>query len=99
MAECGRRNVAVQAIKTLTRRPWGSQAAVRATWYEPLENQAAVDAAVHWVFARPQLFLNTPGDVDLLPGVLDAASRYVPGLPVPDMSKVAEVQAMQPLFS
>ena len=31
---------------------------------------------MHWVLGRPAIFLNTVGDVTLLPKVLDAASRY-----------------------
>ena len=31
---------------------------------------------MHWVFARPEIFLSTVGDIYLLPKVLDAASRF-----------------------
>jgi hypothetical protein len=31
---------------------------------------------VHWVLARPGIFLATVGDIHLLPKVLDAASRF-----------------------
>ena len=31
---------------------------------------------MHYVLGRPGVFLNTVGDVDLLPLVLDAASRF-----------------------
>ena len=48
----------------------------RATWYEPLEEQAHIDTMVHWVLSRPGVFLNTVGDIYLLPKVLDAASRF-----------------------
>ena len=46
---CRERNVAVQTIKSLVRRPWGDRQPTRATWYEPLEEQADIDLAVHWV--------------------------------------------------
>ena len=75
---CQERNVAVQTIKAIARRPWGVKTPhSRATWYEPLEEQADIDVAVHWVLSRPGIFLNTAGDVNLLPKVLDAASRFV----------------------
>ena len=48
----------------------------KATWYEPLTEQRDIDLAVHWVLSRPEIFLNTAGDITLLPKVLDAASRY-----------------------
>ncbi|MEJ2750227.1 MAG: aldo/keto reductase, partial [Anaerolineae bacterium] len=73
---CQERKVAVQTIKSITRGPWGSKTPHRATWYEPLEKQEEIDAAVHYVLNRPNFFLNTAGDIHLLPKVLDAASRF-----------------------
>ena len=76
------RNVAVQAIKSIQRGPWGAhEKHTCSTWYAPLEDQAAIDLAVHWVLANPNVFLNTAADIDLLPRVLDAASRFQPGTP------------------
>ncbi len=31
---------------------------------------------MHWVLGRPGVFLNTVGDIHLLPKVLDAAERF-----------------------
>jgi predicted aldo/keto reductase-like oxidoreductase len=76
LALCQERNVAVQTIKSITRGPWGDKPHTRATWYEPFEDQTDIDKMVHWVLSRPGLFLNTAGDIHLLPKVLDAASRF-----------------------
>lgn len=76
MELCQERRVAIQTIKSITRGPWGSKQPNRATWYEPLEDEAEIEAAVHWVLARPGLFLNTVGDIHLLPKVLAAAERF-----------------------
>lgn len=78
MANCEERKVAVQTIKGITRGPWGDKVQNRATWYEPLEKQSEIDTTVHYVLNRPNLFLNTVGDIHLLPKVLDAASRFQP---------------------
>ena len=78
MAICEGRNVAVQTIKSCTRGAWSSDQRSAATWYEPFTEQADIDAAVHWTLNRPRIFLNTPGDIHLLPKVLDAASRFTP---------------------
>ena len=67
---CENRNVAVQTIKSLARRRWGEREREYATWYQPLEEQAAIDKAVHWVLGDPRVFLNTTGDIHLLPKVL-----------------------------
>ncbi|KPV47812.1 aldo/keto reductase, partial [Kouleothrix aurantiaca] len=68
------------------------------TWYEPFTEQDDIDAAVHWVLRRPGIFLNTPGDIHLLPKVLDAASRFVPG-PQSELDPVMEALSPEPLFT
>jgi aryl-alcohol dehydrogenase-like predicted oxidoreductase len=73
---CRERNVAVQTIKSIAHMPWLGQPHTRTTWYRPLEAQQDIDAAVWWVLARPGIFLDTVGDINLLPRVLDAASRF-----------------------
>ncbi len=74
---CTKRDVAVQTIKTIARGPWAGREETRNTWYEPLEGTVEIDQAIHWALSREKLFINTVGDVDLLPHVLDAASRFV----------------------
>src|SRR5437667_2457925 len=73
---CRERNVAVQVIKSIARGPWATADRTRTTWYQPLEEQADLERAVHWALGVPGVFLNTVGDLGLLPKVLDAASRF-----------------------
>jgi aryl-alcohol dehydrogenase-like predicted oxidoreductase len=76
VALCERRGVAVQTIKSIARGPWAAGAVRdRATWYQPLEDEDDIRAAVHWVLARPRVFLISAGDVGLLPLVLTAAAE------------------------
>src|SRR4051795_13060172 len=75
-AVCAQRRVALQTIKSLARRRWDGREHTAATWYEPLREQADIDLAVSWVLARPETFLLTTGDVDILPRLLDAAERF-----------------------
>ncbi len=96
---CRERDVAVQAIKTLAVGPWGDKKQTRACWYEPLEEQADIDRAVKFALAKPGLFLNTVGDIHLLPKVLDAASRLEATSPAPEeMESMVEETGMEPLF-
>lgn len=95
---CQQRNVAVQTIKAVARGPWGDKPKSRTTWYEPLEAQADIDKAVHWVLSRPGLFLNTVGDIDLLPKVLDAASRFKAAPTKADMEAATKEAEITPLF-
>lgn len=98
LSVCSKRQVAVQTIKSLAAGPWGKHKQTRATWYQPLENQEDIDLAVHWVLSRAQLFLNTVGDINLLPKVLDAAARFESGPSDQEMQKMFERTGMQPLF-
>jgi aryl-alcohol dehydrogenase-like predicted oxidoreductase len=98
MQICAARNVAVQTIKSCTRGPWPTEQRSAATWYEPFTDQAEIDLAVHWVLRRPGIFLNTPGDIHLLPKVLDAASRFQPG-PQAELEPLIEALAPTPLFA
>ena len=75
-ALCGERDAAVQTIKSVARGPWATTVPDRNTWYQPFEDPIDVERAVHWVLARPGIFLDTVGDLGLLPIVLDAASRF-----------------------
>jgi hypothetical protein len=95
---CRERNAAVQAIKGIQRRPWGDRAPTRATWYEPLEEQAAIDLAVSYVLSRPGIFLNTVGDINVLPKVLDAASRFERAPSAEEMQALAARLEMSSMF-
>jgi aryl-alcohol dehydrogenase-like predicted oxidoreductase len=96
---CAERGVAVQTIKAITLAPWDGREETAATWYEPLRDQADIDLAVHWVLGRPGVFLNTVGDIELVPKVLDAASRYDARPSNDTMDELAERRGLIPLFS
>ena len=95
---CARRNVAVQTIKAIARGPWATTQPGHNTWYQPLAAQDDIDRAVHWVLGRPDVFLNTVGDVKLLDKVLDAASRYEARPDDAQMRAMVEGRRMTALF-
>jgi hypothetical protein len=97
---CQEQNVAVQTIKSVARQPgWGNLTQTHHTWYRPVEDQAAIDRAVHWVLARPGIFLNTPGDIYLLPSVLEASNRFEAAPSDQEMAADAARLDMEPIFS
>jgi aryl-alcohol dehydrogenase-like predicted oxidoreductase len=97
-AICRDRGVAMQTIKGITLGPWGEHERSRATWYEPLEDQADIDRAVSWVLGRPDVFLNTAGDINLLPKILDAADRFQSRPSDAEMQDLLQRRSMAPLF-
>ena len=96
---CEERNVAVQTIKSLMRGPWGAADRNYSVWYQPLTEQADIDRAVHWVIGRPNVFLNTTGDITILPKLLDAASRYQARTPDAAMTEMLEERQMSSMFA
>ena len=95
---CAERNVAVQTIKSIALRPWLGRERTRSTWYEPLEAQADIDLAVWWVLGRPGVFLNTAGDIGMLPRVLDAAERFEKRPADAELTQMLERSKAEPLF-
>ena len=104
---CRQRDTAVQTIKSIAYKPYMGQPHTHNTWYAPLTDQGDITSAVHYVLERPGIFLNTAGDITLLPLVLEAASRY-PENPLDqstrhgptdaDMQAMVERLQMVPLF-
>lgn len=95
---CKANNRAIQTIKSITRRPYPKEQRSHATWYEPLADQESIDKAVHWVLGNPDVFLNTAGDIHLLPMVLDAGSRFEERTPDDVMLAMVNEWTMEPLF-
>ncbi|HXK32950.1 MAG TPA: aldo/keto reductase [Dehalococcoidia bacterium] len=95
---CAERNIAIQTIKSMTLGPWGEKEHTHVTWYEPLSEQADIDLAVHWVLGRPGVFLNTAGDLSLLPKIIDAAQRFASRPDDAAMRRLVESRGMAPLF-
>ena len=98
LALCGERNVAVQTIKSLAVGEWGSKERSHATWYEPLEEQGDIDLAVSYVLGDRRVFLNTSGDINILPRILDAATRFIARPTDDEMRALVARRSMTPLF-
>jgi hypothetical protein len=99
LAACRERNVAVQTIKGIARGPWGSREHTAGTWYEPLVEQGEIDLAVHWVLGEPGVFLNSAGDLEILPRVLAAAERFTERPSEEEMARLLSQQRLSSLFA
>ena len=97
-ALCAERGVAMQTIKAITRGPWGDRNPTANTWYEPLTDQQPIDIAVSWVLGRNEVFLNTVGDIHILPQVIDAAERYEQRPSDAQMTDLETAFGLTPLF-
>jgi predicted aldo/keto reductase-like oxidoreductase len=78
VAEVQAQDVGLMIIKVASRRNWPEQPAEHTygTWYEPFDDQERIGAAVAWVLSHPEVTgIATPGDVRLLPMVIEAERR------------------------
>jgi aryl-alcohol dehydrogenase-like predicted oxidoreductase len=87
---CAQGQVAVQTIKSIALRPWLGRPHNYSTWYEPLERQEDIDLQ--------GIFLNSAGDVGLLPRVLDAAERFERRPSDAEMEALVERVGLNPIF-
>jgi aryl-alcohol dehydrogenase-like predicted oxidoreductase len=92
------KNVAVQLIKTAQRRPWNDLPHFAATWYEPFTDQASMDQAIHWAMGRSGAFINTAGDIHVLPKILEAASHFDQVPTTAQMLAMIQSQTAEPLW-
>jgi predicted aldo/keto reductase-like oxidoreductase len=92
--EVARQDAGLMIIKTISRRNWPDDQKRWSTWYEPLDDQRTVTAAVSWVLSLPVVTgLATPGDVGLLGMVIEAERARI----APD--EAAEVLGAEPVYS
>lgn len=97
---CLERKIAVQTIKSIARRPWTDQVKTCNTFfYEPFEDQDAIDKAVHWAMGLRNSFVITAGDLNLLPKMLDAADRFKEKPSDETMKAMIDEYDIQPIFS
>ncbi len=74
---CKKRNVAVQTIKSIARRPWDGELKTHNTFfYQPLEDEEAIKKSVHWALGFQNSFVITAGDISLLPFILEGATHF-----------------------
>jgi aryl-alcohol dehydrogenase-like predicted oxidoreductase len=94
--EVQRQDAGLMLIKTVARQNWPDESAEHpfTTWYEPLADQSSVTAAVSWALSLPVATgIATPGDVRLLPLVVEAERHRV------DPGEATTVLAADPAYS
>jgi aryl-alcohol dehydrogenase-like predicted oxidoreductase len=93
LAVCAERDLGVMVIKAVARRPWPDQRPLAdviagdpatadrwaTSWYEPQKDDDGIERGVSFALSTPGVHaFCTPGDLGLLPRVLEAAERFTP---------------------
>ncbi len=102
---CAARDLGVMAIKAVARRPWaaaeGASRAARfaTTWYEPFTTPAGIERGLRFALSVPGVHACcTPGDLALLPAVLDVAARCAPMTAEEGRAAIASAAALPSIF-
>ena len=96
---CKNKNIAVQTIKAVARGPYASgMKKTHATWYQPLDDQHSIKKSVDWVLSHKDIFLNSLGDVNILPLVLEAASNLGERPSDKEMNDMAKKMSLASIF-
>jgi aryl-alcohol dehydrogenase-like predicted oxidoreductase len=91
--EVQRQDAGLMVIKTVARQNWKGDHRYT-TWYEPLDDQRTITAAVSWALSLPVVSgLATPGDVRLLGMVVEAERSRL------DADEAAQVLGAEPVLS
>ena len=89
----------LMAMKSLARNLWRAGEQHGTTWYEPLEDQRAVDAAIAFALSRPEVSgLTAAGDVRLLPLMIEAERRRSSLSPDEVDATLSSVEGYEPPF-
>ena len=87
-----RHDVGVMAIKAVARRPWPGAPRPNSSWYEPADTTDGIQRGVDFALSTPGVCgFCTPGDLALLPAVLDAADAVGP---LDDAGREAAIREM-----
>ncbi len=90
--------MAVQTIKSLSKRRWLDDDSPHFSWYEPLTDPDALARSVRWVLGRSDVFLNSSSDAHLLAMTLRAASDAGPVPTDVEMQADVDAHQIEPLF-
>jgi predicted aldo/keto reductase-like oxidoreductase len=76
LAECASRDVGVMVIKSIAKGPWGDKQKKKTTWYEPFIEREWIQKTIHFALSQPITGICTPGDVSLVPEILEACESF-----------------------
>tara|TARA_B100000686_G_scaffold78896_1_gene85018 strand:- start:50 stop:916 length:867 start_codon:yes stop_codon:yes gene_type:complete len=96
---CSEKNIAVQTIKAIARGPYAAgMKKSHTTWYQPMEDIESIKRSVAWVLSYKNIFLNSVGDVNILPQVLKAANKLEEKPSEEEMNQISKKIGLASIF-
>jgi len=73
---CEEKDVGVMTIKSVAKGPWGDREHRYHTWYEPFDDQKAIEENIRFVLSQKLTHICTPGDYRLLGMVFNVCENF-----------------------
>ena len=92
--------MSILALKTLAKRRWkdGEQRKWSKTWYSPVDSYEEASLAVRFTFSRPITAGTSPGHMELLSWMCDAAEQFRPLTPKEEADLAQRAKDLDPIF-
>lgn len=98
LAEAQQRDVGVMIIKSVAHKPWGNDEKTELPWYRPWTTPSMIERGIRFALSTPGVTaICTPGDVSLLPMVIEAVAGFTPMTDI-ERDEAAQSQADAPLI-
>ncbi|MGW8227192.1 MAG: aldo/keto reductase [Anaerolineales bacterium] len=95
---CQQRDIGSMIIKHIARGPWGEEDKTFTTWYHPFSEAEWIQKGVNFALSQPVTGICTPGDVNLLPMVVEACQQFQPMDLQHQAELISQTPQFQPLF-
>jgi len=96
---CQELDIGTMIIKHIARGPWGDNEKTHTTWYRPFEKKDWIQNCVDFALSQPITGICTPGDINLLPLVVEACQYFQPMNPVSQEELISTTKQFEPLFA
>lgn len=93
------KDVGVMTIKAIAKGPWSTETHAYHTWYEPFDDQEAIDRALWFTLTQDVTAAVSAADVRLIPKVVDAAERFGSLSQEEQAQLVSTGSQLRPLFT
>jgi len=92
------KDVGTIAIKAIAKRPWQGDMHMYRTWYEPFDEQSAIDRCLWYTLSQGITTAAMPGDLRLWPLAIDYAERFRPLDTREQEEVVSEARRYRPIY-
>ncbi len=95
---CKQRDIGSMVIKHIAKGPWGDFEKTHTTWYRPFNEENWVQKCVDFALSQPISGICTPGDINLLPLVVDACQNFQPMNSLNQEELISQTHQFEQLF-